>query len=307
MIVAIKKFYRCVKYNMNIEEIALKIEILERQNLSKSAEMTNYTQSALTSKVKKMEGEIGQEVFKRTPQGLKITNVGTQYLKFLKLITEEYDEFLQGIGSAQTNTKITLGTSHTTIKIYGASIMNALQTNNIPLDIDFIVESSTSLNQKIHNTEMDCALTSNPIKHFPNLNYDVIATETFEVISNNSYIIDFEKRSPVTLLVLSRGCMYTRAMAEWLKKNEVPFTMKEIKSVSSILDFLQIDNTIAVLNTKLIDLYNYSNIHYYDLQQLNKVIETVFIYKKSESPQSSIFQLKHIIKSLLLEDPIEQN
>lgn len=38
---------------MNIEEIALKIEMLERQNLSKSAEITNYTQSALTSKVKK--------------------------------------------------------------------------------------------------------------------------------------------------------------------------------------------------------------------------------------------------------------
>lgn len=38
---------------MNIKEIALKIEILERQNLSKSAEITNYTQSALTSKVKK--------------------------------------------------------------------------------------------------------------------------------------------------------------------------------------------------------------------------------------------------------------
>ncbi|MEY9972032.1 DNA-binding transcriptional LysR family regulator [Lysinibacillus sp. RC46] len=292
---------------MNIEEIALKIEILERQNLSKSAEITNYTQSALTSKVKKMEGEIGQEVFKRTPQGLKITNVGTQYLKFLKLITQEYDEFLQEIGLTQTKSKITLGTSHTTIKIYGASIMNALQTNNIPLDVDFTVESSTSLNEKIHNAEMDCALTSNPIKHYPDVNYDLIATETFEVISNNSYIIDFEKRSPVTLLVLSRGCMYTRAMAEWLKKNEVPFTMKEIKSVSSILDFLQIDNTIAVLNTKLIDLYNYSNIHYYDLPQLNKVIETVFIYKKNESQQSSIFQLKHVIKSLLLEDPIERS
>ncbi|MFT9819855.1 LysR substrate-binding domain-containing protein [Lysinibacillus sp. NPDC056185] len=292
---------------MNIEEIALKIEILERQNLSKSAEITNYTQSALTSKVKKMEGEIGQEVFKRTPQGLKITNVGTQYLKFLKLITQEYDEFLQEIGLTQTKSKVTLGTSHTTIKIYGASIMNALQTNNIPLDVDFTVESSTSLNEKIHNAEMDCALTSNPIKHYPDVNYDMIATETFEVISNDSHIIDFGKRSPVTLLVLSRGCMYTRAMAEWLKKNEVPFTMKEIKSVSSILDFLQIDNTIAVLNTKLIDLYNYSNIHYYDLPQLNKVIETVFIYKKNASQQTSIFQLKHVIESLLLEDPIERS
>ncbi|MFJ8089193.1 LysR family transcriptional regulator [Lysinibacillus sp. NPDC095746] len=292
---------------MNIEEIALKIEILERQNLSKSAEITNYTQSALTSKVKKMEAEIGQEVFKRTPQGLKITNVGTQYLKFLKLMTQEYDDFLQEIGLAQTKSKISLGTSHTTIKIYGASIMNALQTNNIPLDVDFTVESSTSLNEKIHNAEMDCALTSNPIKHYPDVNYDMIASETFEVISNDSHIIDFEKRSPVTLLVLSRGCMYTRAMAEWLKINQVPFTMKEIKSVSSILDFLQIDNTIAVLNTKLIDLYNYSNIHYYDLPKLNKVIETVFMYKKSERQQSAIFQLKHVIESLLLEDPIERS
>ncbi|UPW85070.1 LysR family transcriptional regulator [Lysinibacillus sp. Ag94] len=292
---------------MNIEEIALKIEILERQNLSKSAEMTNYTQSALTSKVKKMEAEIGQEVFKRTPQGLKITNVGTQYLKFLKLMTQEYDDFLQEIGSGQMKSKIILGTSHTTIKIYGASIMNALQTNNIPLDVDFTVESSTSLNEKIHNAEMDCALTSNPIKHYPDVNYDMIASETFEVISNDSHIIDFVKRSPVTLLVLSRGCMYTRAMAEWLKINQVPFTMKEIKSVSSILDFLQIDNTIAVLNTKLIDLYNYSNIHYYDLPKLNKVIETVFIYKKSERQQSAIFQLKHVIESLLLEDPIERS
>jgi|GEM_PF-458663 len=307
MIVAIKKFYRCVTSNMNIEEIALKIEILERQNLSKSAEMTNYTQSALTSKVKKMEAEIGQEVFKRTPQGLKITNVGTQYLKFLKLMTQEYDDFLQEIGLAQTKTKISLGTSHTTIKIYGASIMNALQTNNISLDVDFTVESSTSLNEKIHNAEMDCALTSNPIKHYPDVNYDIIASETFEVISNDSHIIDFEKRSPVTLLVLSRGCMYTRALAEWLKMNQVPFTMKEIKSVSSILDFLQIDNTIAVLNTKLIDLYNYSNIHYYNLPKLNKVIETVFMYKKSESQQSAIFQLKHVIESLLLEDPIERS
>ncbi len=306
MIVAIKNFYRCVKNNMNIEEITLKIEILERQNLSKSAEMTNYTQSALTSKVKKIEAEIGQEVFKRTPQGLKITDVGTRYLKFLKLITQEYDEFLQEIGLAQTNKKINFGSSHTTIKIYGASIMNALQSNNIPLDVDFTVESSTSLNEKVHNAAMDCALTSNPIKHYPDLNYDMITTETFEVISNNSQIINFNECSPITLLVLSRGCMYTRAMAEWLKKNQVPFTMKEIKSVSSILDFLQIDNTIAVLNTKLIDLYNYANIHYYDLQQLNKEIETVYIYKKSESQQSPIVQLKQVIESLL-EDPIDQS
>lgn len=288
---------------MNIEEIALKIELLDRQNLSKSAEITNYTQSALTSKVKKMESEIGQPVFKRTPQGLKITNVGIQYKNYLQLITQEYEEFLQSVGADQVKTKVNFGASHTTIKIYGASIVNALNTNNISLDMDFTVESSISLNEKIHNSEMDCALTSNPIKHYSDLAYDIIATETFEVISNDTHIINFNERTPVTLLVLSKSCMYTRAVVEFLTENQIPFSMKEIKSVSSIQDFLHINNSIAVLNTKLIDLYNYTNIYRYNLQ-LNNVINTVFIYKKNESTKNSIRQLKNVIEYIL--EPVEK-
>ncbi|MET4562625.1 DNA-binding transcriptional LysR family regulator [Lysinibacillus parviboronicapiens] len=284
---------------MNIEEIALKIELLQRQNLSKSAEITNYTQSALTSKVKKMEAEIGQAVFKRTPHGLKITDVGIQYRNFLQLITQEYEEFLQAIGSQQMTTKVNCGASHTTIKIYGATIVNTLHTNNIPLDVDFTVESSNSLNEKVHNAELNCALTSKPIKIYPDVHYDFITTETFEVISHNRHIINFQERPTLTLLVLSKGCMYTRAVVEWLKNHDIPYHMKEIKSVSSILDFLQMDNSIAVLNSKLIDLYHYSEIHYYKLPQLENVINTVFIYRKNESNDPTIIQLKQVIESIL--------
>lgn len=282
---------------MNIEEIALKMELLERQNLSKSAEITNYTQSALTAKVKKMEREIGQDVFKRTPQGLKLTEVGQHYLQFLKKVAEQYEDFLHTIGPTQTS--ILVGTSHTTIKIYGPSIMNALQTSRSPIDVDFTVESSTALNHKVHLAEIDCALTSNPIKHYSDLHYDVLATETFEVISSSAHIIDFEQRTPVTLLVLSKGCMYTHALAQWLTDKQVPFTMKEIKSVSSILDFLEIEHTLAVLNTKLLALYPCPDLHFYDLDELHSAIETVYIYKKDDSKQPFILQLKQVIESLL--------
>ncbi|QWH09694.1 LysR family transcriptional regulator [Bacillus mycoides] len=282
---------------MNMEEIALKIEILNRQNLSKSAEITNYTQSALTAKVKKMESEIGKPVFKRSPQGLKITSVGTQYRNYLQLITQEYEEFLQSIGAYQVNFKVNFGTSHTTLKIYGAPIANTLNTKDIQLDVDFTVDSSNALNEKVHNSELDCALISNPIKKYPDLAYDLIATETFEIISSNNHIINFNQKKPITLLVLSKGCMYTRAVVDWLIKNQIQYKLKEIKSISSIQDFLQISNTIAVLNTKLIDLYSYTNIHYYNLN-FNNVIDTVFIYKKNESKQNNILQLKNVIQTI---------
>ncbi|MFD4819429.1 LysR substrate-binding domain-containing protein [Peribacillus butanolivorans] len=282
---------------MNIEEIALKIEILNRQNLSKSAVITNYTQSALTAKVKKMESEIGKPVFKRTPQGLKITSVGTQYQNYLQLITQEYEEFLQSIGAYQLNSKVNFGTSHTTLKIYGAPLANMLNTKDIQLDVDFAVDSSNAINQKVHNSELDCALISEPIKKYPDLAYDIVATETFEIISSNDHIINFDQKTPITLLVLSKGCMYTRAVIDWLMDNQLQYNLKEIKSISSIQDFLQISNTIAVLNTKLIDLYNYTNIHYYNLN-FDNVLNTVFIYKKNESKQNNILQLKNVLETI---------
>ncbi|MDH4423955.1 MULTISPECIES: LysR family transcriptional regulator [Bacillus] len=282
---------------MNIEEIAIKIEILNRQNLSKSAEITSYTQSALTAKVKKMESEIGKPVFKRTPQGLKITSVGTQYLKYLQLITQEYLEFLQSIDAYQINSIVNFGTSHTTLKIYGAPIANSLNARDTQLDVDFAVDSSNAINQKVHNSELDCALISEPTKKYPDLVYDIVATETFEIISSNDHIINFDQKTPITLLVLSKGCMYTRAVVDWLMNNQIQYKLKEIKSISSIQDFLQISNTIAVLNTKLIDLYNYTNIHYYNLI-FNNVINTVFIYKKNESKQNNILQLKNVLETI---------
>ncbi|MFE0505086.1 LysR family transcriptional regulator [Peribacillus butanolivorans] len=282
---------------MNIEEIALKIEILNRQNLSKSAEITNYTQSALTAKVKKMESEIGKAIFKRTPQGLRITSVGTQYQNYLQLISQEYEEFLQSIGAYQPNSKVNFGTSHTTLKIYGAPLANMLNTKDIQLDVDFAVDSSNAINQKVHNSELDCALISEPIKKYPDLAYDIVATETFEIISSNDHIINFDQKTPITLLVLSKGCMYTRAVVDWLMNNQLQYKLKEIKSISSIQDFLQISNTIAVLNTKLIDLYNYTNIHYYNLN-FDNVLNTVFIYKKNESKQNNILQLKNVLETI---------
>ncbi|MGE7880056.1 LysR family transcriptional regulator [Peribacillus muralis] len=281
---------------MNMKEIELKIEILNRQNLSKSAEITNYTQSALTAKVKKIESEIGKLVFERTPQGLKITSVGIQYKNYLQIIAQEYEEFLQNIGALQTTSKVDFGTSHTTLKIYGAHIANSLNRIDIQMDVDFAVDSSNAINQRVHNSELDCALISEPIKKYPNLAYDIVATETFEIISSDEHIIDFNLKTPVTLLVLSIGCMYTRAVTEWLMKNQIPYKLKEIKSISSIQDFLQISNTIAVLNTKLINLYNYTNIHYYNLN-FDNVINTVFVFNMNDGEKNNIVQLKNVLKT----------
>ena len=82
---------------MNFEELPSKIDILVRENLSQTAERMNYTQSTLTSKVKKMESDVGHPLFNRTPKGLKRTYAGNLYLNFLKQTLQSYQELIDQI------------------------------------------------------------------------------------------------------------------------------------------------------------------------------------------------------------------
>ncbi len=45
----------------------------------------------------------------------------------------------------------------------------------------------------------------NSIKKYPDLTYDIVASETFEIISSKDHIINFDWKTPITLLVLSKG------------------------------------------------------------------------------------------------------
>jgi len=58
------------------------IEVARRGSVSRAAEQLYITQPALTARLKALEGELGVELFVRTPRGVKLSDAGRAYLPY---------------------------------------------------------------------------------------------------------------------------------------------------------------------------------------------------------------------------------
>lgn len=258
---------------MDIEKYRLHYLILEQQNLSQTARTTNYTQSTLSARVQKMEQELGAAVFQRTSFGLQITEAGILYKNFLRQTCEHY-ELLQQQLLVQP-TQITLGMSRSSIHLYGSEIAKALQQQgNSP---NFIIKTSGIINGQVRRNELSYAIISEPVQFFEDVRYTILADEFFDIVSHHA--IQLKPNQPdFTLLVLSKTCVYTTKVVQWLESENINYQLKEIDSVGTIKDLLQLPRMAAVLNTKLIEPQDQLTEH---LIPIDRTTKTYFICHNS--------------------------
>ena len=274
---------------MDIEKYRLHYLILEQQNLSQTARTTNYTQSTLSARVQKMEQELGTSVFQRTTTGLQITEAGILYKNFLRQTCEQYELLQQQLLIQPT--QITLGMSRSSIHLYGSVIAKALQQQgNSP---NFIIKTSGIINGQVHRNELSYAIISEPVQFFDEVNYSVLADEFFDLTSRHPLTLS-PNQPAFTLLVLSKTCVYTTKIVQWLESENIAYHLKEIDSVGTIKDLLQLPRMAAVLNTKLIEPQDQLTEH---LIPIDRTTKTYCITNKQAPP----LPLATLIKNKLSE------
>ena len=64
---------------MLLTEIEAYLTVAERRSVSKAAEVLYVTQPALTTRIKKLERDLGVELFVRTPRGMRLTAEGRAF------------------------------------------------------------------------------------------------------------------------------------------------------------------------------------------------------------------------------------
>ena len=64
---------------MLLAEIEAYLTVAERRSVSKAAEVLYVTQPALTTRIKKLERDLGVELFVRTPRGMRLTAEGRAF------------------------------------------------------------------------------------------------------------------------------------------------------------------------------------------------------------------------------------
>ena len=168
---------------MTLTELRYIVTLAQMQHFGKAAERCNVNQSTLSIAVKKLEGELGIELFERSKNNVRATPIGEQVIKQAQRVLEEAAAIkdIAMSGKDQLNSPLHVGAIFTIGPYLFPHFIPPLQKSapQMPLIIE---ESYTStLRKRLRNGEVDVIIVALPFSE-PDVVVQPLYEEPFVVV-----------------------------------------------------------------------------------------------------------------------------
>jgi LysR family hydrogen peroxide-inducible transcriptional activator len=168
---------------MTLTELRYIVTLAQMQHFGKAAERCNVNQSTLSIAVKKLEGELGIELFERSKNKVRATPIGEQVIKQAQRVLEEAAAIkdIAMSGKDQLNSPLHVGAIFTIGPYLFPHFIPPLQKSapQMPLIIE---ESYTStLRKRLRNGEVDVIIVALPFSE-PDVVVQPLYEEPFVVV-----------------------------------------------------------------------------------------------------------------------------
>lgn len=157
---------------MDIKKCKLFVITAETRNISRTAELMGYTQSAVSHNLKSLEKEVGIQLFKRDRYGVHLTSLGADFLFYVKRFLSEYErleQFVYDLHGLEVGT-ISVGTYTSVSTACLPDVIRSFHESHPNVDIIIKEGGADELASWISNYEIDLAFISKQ----PGFDFDFI-------------------------------------------------------------------------------------------------------------------------------------
>ena len=180
---------------MNLRDLKYVIEVAKTQNFARAAENCFVSQPALSMQIKKLEDELGVEIFERSRSSFLITKVGAEIIAKAELLLQQVDEIQQIAKNSHDplGGELKIGAFPTLASYFFPGAIKKISKNFPKLKILLLEEKTDDLIAKLQNGEIDCAFLANPIAE-NNLEYEKIFSEKFLLATPKNHPLARKKK-----------------------------------------------------------------------------------------------------------------
>lgn len=165
---------------MNLRDLKYLIAVAKEQHFARAAEKSFVSQPTLSMQIKKLEDELGVQIFERSQKKFMVTKVGEEIVKKAEIILREAEE----IKNIAKNSKdpfsgeIRIGAFPTLASYFFPKIVGKISRKFPKLKLLLVEEKTEALLQKLKNGEIDAAFIAMPCDD-SGLEYQKIFEEDF--------------------------------------------------------------------------------------------------------------------------------
>lgn len=194
-----------------MELIALRTfqAVVEEGGILAASRKLNTVQSNVTGRIRRLEEELGAELFFRKGRGLELAPSGRVLLEYARRMLQLERETSTAVKQAgESAGELRIGAMETFAALHLPNALKAVRAAHPRIELRVFTDTTATLVTGVLEHKLDCAFVAGPVVH-PDLVFDALVVE--ELVQ-----VHARDASPVLqpLILFREGCAYrTRALA----------------------------------------------------------------------------------------------
>ncbi|MDD5297133.1 MAG: LysR substrate-binding domain-containing protein [Rhodocyclaceae bacterium] len=183
--------------------------VVEEGGILAASRKLNTVQSNVTSRIRRLEEELGADLFFRKGRGLELAPSGRvllDYARRMLLLERQTSAAVRQVG--ESTGELRIGAMETFAALHLPTALKAVRSRHPQVELRVSTDTSAKLADKVLGHKLDCAFVAGPVVH-PDLQFEeLVVEELVQVCAVGA--------SPVLqpLILFREGCAYrTRALA----------------------------------------------------------------------------------------------
>ena len=195
-----------------MELVALRTfqSVVEEGGILAASKKLNTVQSNVTGRIRKLEEELGTELFLRKGRGLELAPSGRVLLDYARRMLQLEQQTTAAVRQVgESSGELRIGAMETFAALHLPKALKAVRREHPRVELRVFTEPTAVLVDKVLDHKLDCAFVAGPVIH-PDLEFsEVVVEELVQVHAAGS--------DPVQqpLILFREGCAYRARALAW--------------------------------------------------------------------------------------------
>ena len=286
---------------MDCQDLRIFEAVARQGGMGRAAAELNTVQSNVTSRIRRLEGELKVALFRRHARGVELTEAGRRLLPYAIEIARLLREARRSASEDGTpRGRLVVGSLETTAALRIADKLAAYVTGYPEVDLVLRTGTTRELIGDVSNRKLDGALVCGPVRDHA-LVVEPMFTEELVLLTapHIASLEELARNGKMRIVVLRAGCSYRQRLEELLARRGIPAPrILEFGTLEAIIACVAAGLGITLLPRALIGpIWDKEAVAVHSLSQREGVVETVFVRRRDAIPTAAVTAFLATIRS----------
>ncbi|HVI52084.1 MAG TPA: LysR family transcriptional regulator [Candidatus Sulfotelmatobacter sp.] len=236
---------------MELSDLLVFRTVVEAGGVTRAASRLNRVQSNVTARIRKLEEDLGVDLFDRQGRGVQLSPAGARLLPYAERLLEMAAQAREAVGGGGLRGGLRLGSMESTAAARLPEPLAEFHRRYPQITLELAVASTAPLIVRVLQGDLDAALVAGPLDD-SRLEQRPVYVEQLVVVSPSDSMA--ERGQTRTLLALQRGCTYRTLLEDWARDMDIiPDRVVEMSSNYAILGCIAAGMGIGLLPRSLVE------------------------------------------------------